>query len=149
MRPLNHRGLGKAIKEGLVEAKVAEGQSRVQEIIEWSVRENPGAKRLTLNTVLSNTDIKEAYVYYKQLSFDAGHPSITAPKRHFVESVGIVSLKPPIEDGEGMNTAFYASMALLGGCIAANEAFGRTVGGDRLEGLVAEFKRIAARTHAA
>ena len=48
-----------------------------------------------------------------------------------------------------MDTTFLASMALLGGCIAANNAFGGTTGGERLDGLVAEYRAIAARTHPA
>ena len=31
-------------------------------------------------------------------------------------------------------------------CIAANDAFGRTTGGERLEGLVAEYDELAARS---
>jgi hypothetical protein len=104
---------------------------------------------LTLKATISGTEIRDAYVFYKQLSFDAGHPSITALKRHFVESDGNegFSLEPQLKDDEAMDTAFLASMALLGGCIAANDAFGRTAGGEQLEGLVAEYHEIAARTH--
>jgi hypothetical protein len=40
-------------------------------------------------------------------------------------------------------------MALLVGCIAANDALGRTTGGERLEGLVAEYNEIVGRTLAA
>jgi hypothetical protein len=32
-------------------------------------------------------------------------------------------------------------MALLIGCIAANDALGRTTGGEHLEGLLAEYAR--------
>jgi hypothetical protein len=40
-------------------------------------------------------------------------------------------------------------MAMLTCCIAANEAFGRTTGGERLEELVAEYNEIATQTHPA
>ena len=136
----HHRGLGKAIEAG------GEGRSSVQEIINWSLQKSPNAKPLTPRAAISGSEIRDAYVFYKQLSFDAGHPSITALKRHFIESTGNegLSLKPQIKDGEVMDTAFLASMALLGGCIAAN-AFGGTTGGEGLEGLVAEYNEIAAR----
>jgi len=87
-------------------------------------------------------------VLYQKLSSDAAHPSLTALKRHFVQSAGTegLLLKPRIKDGEAMDTAFLASMALLGGCIAANDALGGTAGGKRLEGLVAEYDKLAARS---
>jgi hypothetical protein len=98
--------------------------------------------------VITGDDISAAYVYYQQLSSDAAHSSITALSRHLVvsEENEVLRLRPRIEDGEAMDTAFLASMALLGGCIAANDAFGKTTGGERLDGLVAEYHEIAART---
>ena len=87
---------------------------------------------------------------YQQLSSDAGHPSITALNRHVVgtteEIVGL-SLKPRIKDGEVIDTAFLAAMALLTCCMVANETFGRTTGGERLEELVAEYHELVAQTH--
>jgi hypothetical protein len=118
-----------------------EGQSQVRQ-------ESPNAAPLKPQNVISGTDISSASVIYQKLSSDAAHPSITALRRHFVENAGTrgLSLKPRIKAGEVMNTAFLASMALLGSCIAANEAFGGTTEGKRLEGLVAEYHEIAART---
>jgi hypothetical protein len=132
-----------------------EGRSLVQKIIDWSLQKNPKAKKpFGPKSAISGTDFEVAYgvsykhyVFYKQLSFDAGHPSITALKRHCVQSAKTLSLKPQLRDEEAINTAFLASMALLGGCIAANTAFGGTAGGERLEGAMAEYFEIGARTH--
>jgi hypothetical protein len=143
----HHRALGEAIKTTLDDE---EGRSRVQKIIDWSRQKNPKAKKLlSPKGAISGTDIKDAYVFYKQLSFDAGHPSITALNRHCVKSAKTLSLKPRLKDQEATDTAFLASMALLGGCIAADNAFDGTAGGERLERLVAEYHEIAARTHSA
>ena len=130
------------------EAMGEESRSRMQGVHQRSRQESPNAKPLKPKDAISGTEISAAYVFYQQLSFDAGHPSITALKRHVVESRGKrvgLSLKPQIKDGEVMDTAFLAAMALLGVCIAANDAFGGTTGGERLEGLVAEYNEIAAR----
>jgi hypothetical protein len=147
----HHHGFIKAIEAlgKALEATGREGFSRAEEIVDWS--KSPSAKPLNLRAAISGTEIRDAYVFYKQLSFDAGHPSITALKRHFGESAetGGLSLKPRIKDGEVMDTAFLASMALLGSCIAVNDAFGRTTGGEHLDGLVAEYQEIVARTHQA
>jgi hypothetical protein len=90
-------------------------------------------------------------VFYQLLSSDAAHPSIAALKRHFIESAGNggFSLEPQLKEGETMDTAYLASLAMLWGCIAANDALGKTTGGEQLEGLVAEYNEIAARTHPA
>jgi uncharacterized protein DUF5677 len=148
-----HRDVGEAFKTAFGEE---EGRSRVQKIIDWSLL--PKAKKpVSPKSAISGTDFEVAYgvsykhyLFYKQLSFDAGHPSITALKRHYDESAKTLSLMPRLrDDEEAINTAFLASMALLGGCIAANTTFGGTAGGERLEGLIAEYCEIAARTHRA
>ena len=95
-------------------------------------QESPNATPLKPQKVISGTDISSASVIYQKLSSDAAHPSITALKRHFVESTGTgcFSLKRQVKDGEVMDTAVLASMALLICCIAANDTFGRTTGGE-------------------
>jgi hypothetical protein len=70
----HHRQLGKAIA-----ATDGEHTSRVEEIINWSLNNSSNAKPLKTKGI-SDTEIKDAYVFCKRLSFDAGHPSITALK---------------------------------------------------------------------
>ena len=145
-----HHALGQTMlkEEQAREAMGGEEQSCVQAIVKQVRQESPIAAPLKPQKVISGTDISSASVLYQKLSSDAAHPSLTALKRHFVQNAGTegLLLKPRIKDGEVMDTAFLASMALLGGCIAANDAFGRTAGGERLEGLVAEYHEIVART---
>jgi hypothetical protein len=149
-----HRGAGGETifkEEQAREAMGEESRARMRAFIKGLRQESPNAKPLKPKDAISGTDVSAAYVFYQQLSFDAGHPSLTALNRHVVETtenkIAGLSLKPRIKDGEVMDTAFLASMALLGGCIAANNAFGGTTGGERLEGLVADYQEIAARTH--
>jgi hypothetical protein len=145
-----HHALGQTMlkEEQAREAMGGEEQSRIQAIVKQVRQESPNAAPLKPQKVISSTDISSASVLYQKLSSDAAHPSLTALKRHLVQSAGTegLLLKPRIKDGEVMDTVFLASMALLGGCIAANDAFGQTTGGERLEGLVAEYHEIVART---
>jgi hypothetical protein len=145
-----HHALGQTMlkEEQAREAMGGEEQSRIQAIVKQVRQESPNAAPLKPQKVISGTDISSASVLYQKLSSDAAHPSLTALKRHFVQSAGTegLLLKPRIKDGEVMDTAFLASMALLGGCIAANDALGGTAGGERLEGLVAEYDKLAARS---
>jgi hypothetical protein len=125
-----------------------EGQSRIRAILKQRPpQDSPKATPLKPQKVISDTEISSGSVIYQMLSSDAAHPSITALRRHRVESTGTrgISLKPPIKAGEAMETAVLASIALLIVCPAANDAFGRTTGGERLDGLVAEYDELAAR----
>ena len=133
------------------EATGEESRARMRAFIKELRQENPNAKALNPKNAISGTDISAAYAYYQELSFDAGHPSITALNRHVVETteneiVGL-SLRPRIKDGEAMDTAFLAAMALLGVCISADNAFDRTTGRQaaRRTGCK-KYHEIAART---
>jgi DNA phosphorothioation-dependent restriction protein DptG len=149
-----HRGAGGETifkEEQAREAMGEESRARMRAFIKGLRQESQNAKPLKPKDAISGTDVSAAYVFYQQLSFDAGHPSLTALNRHVVETteneiVGL-SFQPRIKDGEVMDTAFLAVMALLGVCISANTALGGTAGGERLEGLVAEYHEVAARTH--
>ena len=133
------------------EAMGEESAARMRAFIKELHQESPNATPLKPKDAISGTDVGAAYLYYQQLSFDAGHPSVTALNRHIVEAAGNavegLSFKPRIKDGEVMDTAFLTATALLGVCNRANITFGGTTGGERLEGLVAEYHEIAARTH--
>ena len=113
------------------EAMGKDGQSLIQAIVKRARARNPNAKPLKPQDVISDTDIRAASVFYQKLSSDAAHPSITALSRHLVESEGneVLCLKPRIKDGEVLDTAYFASLALLLACIAANDALGKTIGG--------------------
>jgi Family of unknown function (DUF5677) len=131
------------------EAMGEESRARMRVFIKELRQENPNAKALNPKNAISGTDIRAAYPFYQQLSSDAAHPSVKALNRHIVETakneiVGL-SLKSQIKDGEVMDTAFLTAMALLGVCIWANIAFDGTTGGERLDGLIAEYREIEAR----
>jgi hypothetical protein len=133
------------------EAMGEESGARMRAFIKGLRQGSPNAKPLNPKDAISGTDVSAAYVFYQQLSFDACHPSLTALlDRHVIataeNAVAELSFRPRIKDWEVMDTAFLAAMALLGVCISANTAFGGTTGGERLDGLVAEYHEIAART---
>lgn len=132
------------------EAMGEESGARMRGFVKELRQESPNATPLNPKDAISGTDVGAAYAFYQQLSSDAGHPSLTALNRHVVSTtenaVAELSFRPQIKDGEVRDTAFLAAMALLGVCISANTAFGGTTGGERLDGLVAEYHEIATRT---
>jgi hypothetical protein len=133
------------------EAMGEEHRASIGTVLNDLRKEGTKPKPLKPQKVISGDDISAGVVFYQLLSPDAAHPSITALKRHFVESGenGGFSLEPQLKDGETTDTAYLASLAMLWGCIAANDALGKTTGGEQLEELVAEYNEIAARTHPA
>jgi hypothetical protein len=100
--------------------------------------------------VIKKYDVRDAYIFYQQLSGDAAHPSVTALNRHVIAgkdgAIRGLMVVPPINVAEVMDTTSYAAMALLGVGIAATTIFGGTPKDPQLEELTAEYQALAAAT---
>ena len=68
------------------EAMGEERRARMRAFIKGLRQESSNAKPLKPKDAISGTDVSAAYAYYQELSFDAGHPSITALNRYVVET---------------------------------------------------------------
>ena len=150
---VDHRGaLGETMfkEEQAREAMGEEGRARMRAFIKGLRQEARTRSRSSQKTPSPGPDVSAAYAYYQELvvrcrpSFDHSAQSDVVETTEN-EIVGL-SLRPRIKDGEAMDTAFLAAVALLGVCISANKAFDGTTGGKRLEELVAEYYEIATRT---
>ena len=98
--------------------------------------------------VIKKYDVRDAYIFYQELSADAAHPSLNAlnvisgPNE---EIKGLI-LMPPVHVKQVLETSFYAAMALLGVGIAADTIFGGTSSRQKLEALYAEYHALADAT---
>ena len=117
------------------EALGEEHKARIGTVLNELRKEGSKPKPLKPQKIISGDDVSAGVVFYQLLSSDAAHPSITALKRHFVESGGNggFSLEPQLKNGETTDTAYLASLAMLWCCIAANDALGKTTGGEQLD----------------
>lgn len=100
--------------------------------------------------VIKKYDVRDAYIFYQELSADAAHPSLNALNRHVIsgpnEEIKGLILMPPVHVKQVLETSFYAAMALLGVGIAADTIFGGTSSCQKLEALYAEYHALADAT---
>jgi|SRR5215831_20454830 len=101
-----------------------------------------GAKMLHPKQVASLSDIGKTYIFYGQLSSDAGHPSVTALNRYIVpntaDEVGGIDVEPIVEDKEIDETLEYLCQAVMGVCIGVSQILGGTRGGAALNDTLAD-----------
>jgi hypothetical protein len=89
--------------------------------------------------------IDRGYIFYAQISADAGHPTITSLNRHLVETLKwgtALSILPRIDSAEPIETISYACNALIGACFAAGEILGGSVEAPEVKRLGDELLRL-------
>jgi hypothetical protein len=87
-----------------------------------------------------------AYLWYRQLSADAAHPSLESLSRHLSkepDGAHLISVEPTPKKAEVDATKEYACQALIGLIVGASQIVGPTEAGKRLSGLFDEFIRLA------
>jgi hypothetical protein len=97
-------------------------------------------------------DFGKTYVFYGQLSADAGHPSLTALNRYVVpkthpEGAGI-DVEPVVSDREIAETCEYLCMAAIGVCVAADQIIGDIPAAAALNGIAERYTALSNRTKA-
>jgi hypothetical protein len=89
--------------------------------------------------------IDRGYIFYAQISADAGHPTITSLNRHLVETLkwgNALSILPRADNDESTETISYACNALLGTCYAAVEVIGGSVEAPEIRRLSDELVKL-------
>jgi hypothetical protein len=84
-----------------------------------------------------------AYIFYRELSTDAAHPSATSLSRHVVENTeGIFTLyaNPVVDSRENEDTLELLCSALIGCCVAAEEILNQHDLGEPLVRLAEVFR---------
>jgi Family of unknown function (DUF5677) len=131
------------------EAPDDDGGEKLRKWVEDSITEFPKAGMLKPKEVASLGTLKEAYMFYSQLSSDAAHPSLEALNRHIgttqedgEETTTFIHGAPPPHPNEIEETLNLACLAMIGCCIGANQILGETEGGKILDSLADEYKKI-------
>ena len=79
--------------------------------------------------ITKNSRLKNAYLWYKQLSSDAAHPSLEAVHRHIIKQEDgglLVSIEPVPTEKDILDTMEWACQALMGATVCANQIAGPT-----------------------
>jgi len=106
----------------------------------------PRARAINYGEITKDSSLKNAYLWYKQLSSDAAHPSLEALTRHITkEGDGslLVSVEPVPSEKDILDTIEWACEALMGVIVGANQIAGPVKAGENLPGLFDEFLRLA------
>jgi hypothetical protein len=106
----------------------------------------PKPRAINFAEITKDGSLKHAYLWYKQLSSDAAHPSLEALTRHITkESNGDLrlSVEPDVSEKDALDTMEWACQALMGVVVAANQIAGPVPAGQKLSALFDEFLSLA------
>jgi hypothetical protein len=106
----------------------------------------PKPRAINYGEITKDGHLKHAYLWYKQLSSDAAHPSLEALARHITrESDGslLIAIEIVASEKDNLDTMEWACQALMGVIVAANQIAGPLAAGGKLEPLFNEFLALA------
>jgi hypothetical protein len=132
---------GDAFVEEMVKDEVSSQQARGKMVLSWSDRlenqapyadglrtkleemkdKHPKAKAIRFGDLGKDNRIADSYLWFRQLSSDAAHPSLTSLSRYMTKqpnNVLMLSIQPEMNEKEAEDTLQYATQALIGVCVA-------------------------------
>lgn len=93
--------------------------------------------------------VGDSIIVYRELSSDSAHPTAQSLSRHVTLNEGeegppfTVHAEPVTAADEAVDTLELLCTAVLGAVVAANEALGEVEGGERLDVLAAESRKLS------
>jgi Family of unknown function (DUF5677) len=159
---------GATFVEAMVHDEVSSQQSRARLVLAWAAEKEgsvpfeeklkvrmdqlkeryPKKRPINLADVARQSALKDAYVWFKQLSSDAAHPSGSSLARHVTKQDDgsfLISVEPVPIEKEVLDTMQFACQALLGVSVGANQIAGPVKAGEQLAPLFEEFLALAKR----
>jgi len=106
----------------------------------------PKPRAINFGEITKDSSLKSAYLWYKQLSSDAAHPSLEALSRHITKEPDgaiLISVEPPGREKEILDTIEWACQAIMGVIVGADQIAGPVKAGEKLSDLADEFLKIA------
>jgi hypothetical protein len=105
----------------------------------------PKPKLISPSIVAGSSLVRDAYIFYSQLSSDAAHPSAASLGRYISHNEGALTLHadPKMRPEEAAETREFACNALLGVSVGANEICGGTTAGKELSALFDEYRILS------
>jgi hypothetical protein len=89
-----------------------------------------------------------SYIYYSQLSADAGHPTFTSLNRYLISNERHedrfrgIDFNPILEEHEMADTVSWACEAVISVCVGVNEMLGHTPASPDLVKLADEYAAL-------
>src|SRR5260370_7745291 len=95
----------------------------------------PKPRAINFGEITKDSSLRHAYLWYKQLSSDAAHPSLEALTRHITKEADgslLVSVELPASEKDILDTIEWACQALMGVLAPANQIPGPAHAGQNL-----------------
>jgi hypothetical protein len=149
----------------MVEDEVASRQGRGKMALSWSdrleeaapyekgLRESlermtakyPKSKPIRYSELGKTQGVDDSYMWYRLLSGDAAHPSLSALSRYFVRQPSVLELVvvPIPNTNEEEDTLQFACQATLGVCVATCQICPVPIAHQALSPLIDEFMELA------
>jgi Family of unknown function (DUF5677) len=121
-------------------------EERLRETMDKLRELYPKPRAINFAEITKGSRLENAYLWYKQLSSDAAHPSLEALTRHITKKADgsiFVSIEPAASEKDYLDTIEWACQALLGVIVGANQIAGPVKAGEKLPALFDEFIRLA------
>jgi hypothetical protein len=132
-----------------VEARLEEdAENKLRKWIREARKEFGDAETLNPSVVASLGPLRKSYVFYRQLSSDAAHPSIDALGRYVKsfhengERIRGIDVEPVVGSKEIAETLNWACLAMISVCAGANQILEYTDGGRDLELIANEYVNL-------
>jgi hypothetical protein len=109
----------------------------------------PKPRAINFGQITKEGSLRNAYLWYKQLSSDAAHPSLEALSRHITKEADgslLISVEPTAREKDILDTIEWACQALMGVIVGANQVAGPVKAGEKLPSLADEFLTLAGAT---
>jgi hypothetical protein len=109
----------------------------------------PKPRAINFGEITKDSSLKNAYLWYKQLSSDAAHPSLEALTRHITKGADgslLVSVELAANEKDILDTIEWACQALMGVIVGTNQIAGPVRAGEKLPALFDEFIGLAGET---
>lgn len=105
----------------------------------------PKARTINFAEVTKGSSIEASYLWYKQLSSDAAHPSLEALSRHVTNQADgsiLVTVEAKLSEKDVLDTFEWSCQALIGVMVASNQIAGPVKAGEQLFNIADEFMRL-------
>ncbi|MBB4373450.1 hypothetical protein GGD63_006273 [Bradyrhizobium sp. cir1] len=106
----------------------------------------PKARAINYADATKGCSIKDAYLWYKQLSSDSAHPSLEALTRYITRQGDgslLLTVEAEVTEKDILDTIEWSCQALMGVIVGANQIAGPVKAGVKLSGLFDEFLHLA------
>jgi hypothetical protein len=124
-----------------------EVEDQLRSFLRRSKKEWPNANSLNPSGVAKSSEVASAYIFYRTLSADAAHASISSLNRYVRADKSLMmhglDADPAPDEGELAETLNLACLALLGVCVGVTQIFDEGKNGETLNAMSVKYLELS------